>query len=180
MSTILMKQWGAGDNCKDLDNANELSAILIDIQGQFSCYKFIEKLREYYDSHRLYETVETKNENGRELTEKEINDKQIANKFDFVKQVMSNLFIFQCFDAVEFNLTVRSLASFLKKQKNVGLIVVDGIHFIEAVEYYSSKDKSSSMGGASESLNSSVIDSRDATGMKMKKGKVNNVFAMAN
>jgi len=34
-------------------------------------------------------------------------------------------------DAVEFNLAVRSLSSFLKANKNVGLIVIDGIHFIE-------------------------------------------------
>eukprot|EP00347_Sterkiella_histriomuscorum_P009559 403340741 len=173
MSTILMKQWGQGDNCKDLENTNELSAIIIDIQGQFSCYKFIEKLREYYDSRKLYDTVETFNENGRELSERELNDKQIANKFEFVKQVMQNLYIFSCFDAVEFNLTVRSLASFLKKQKNIGLIVVDGIHFIESVEYYSTRDKSY----ASESANQ---DPKDTSGLKLKKGKANNVLNMSN
>jgi hypothetical protein len=38
-------------------------------------------------------------------------------------------------DAVEFNLTVRSLADFLKKQKNIGLIVVDGLHFIDNLDF---------------------------------------------
>lgn len=38
---------------------------------------------------------------------------------------------------------VRSLANFLKTHKNIGLIVIDGLHLIENVEIYSFKsDKS--------------------------------------
>lgn len=48
-------------------------------------------------------------------------------------------------DAIEFNLTVRSLANFLKIHKNIGLIVLDGIHFIESVEYFSAKERSSAI-----------------------------------
>lgn len=49
----------------------------------------------------------------------------------FIKQVFSSLHIFSCMDAIEFNLAVRSLSTFLKANKNIGLIIVDGIHFIE-------------------------------------------------
>ena len=75
----------------------------------------MEKLREYYDNHKLWETVEDVAENGRQLTEKELEQRQTHNKFEFVKRVMQRLFIFSCFDAVEFNLTVRSLQGFMKK-----------------------------------------------------------------
>jgi hypothetical protein len=34
-------------------------------------------------------------------------------------------------DATEFNLAVRSLSLFLKNKKGVGLVVIDGIHFVE-------------------------------------------------
>lgn len=44
------------------------------------------------------------------------------------------------FDATEFNLAVRSLPTFLKVHKNVGLVVVDGLHYIENIEYYFHKD----------------------------------------
>ena len=53
---------------------------------------------------------------------------------------------------MEFNLTVRSLASFLKNHKNVGLVVIDGTHLIESVEIYSSKDR----GGDKNNQNSAV------------------------
>ena len=54
---------------------------------------------------------------------------------------MQNLYLFQVFNAVEFNLTVRSLANFLKTHKNIGLVIIDGMHFIESVDIYSAKDK---------------------------------------
>jgi hypothetical protein len=44
-------------------------------------------------------------------------------------------------DAVEFNLTVRSLSDFLKLQKNVGLVVMDGFHFIDNLDYQSQHEK---------------------------------------
>ena len=34
-------------------------------------------------------------------------------------------------DTVEFNLTVRGLNKFFRSNKSVGLVVIDGIHFIE-------------------------------------------------
>jgi hypothetical protein len=39
---------------------------------------------------------------------------------------------------------VRSLAQFLKTHKNIGLIVIDGLHLVENVEMYSVKSSSSS------------------------------------
>jgi len=44
-------------------------------------------------------------------------------------------------DAVEFNLAVRSLSSFLKANKNIGLIVIDGIHFIENQDFLSGLER---------------------------------------
>lgn len=44
-------------------------------------------------------------------------------------------------DAIEFNLTVRSLNKFLRRNKSVGLIVIDGIHFIENPEILSQFEK---------------------------------------
>lgn len=83
---------------------------------------------------------------------------------------MSNLYIFQVFSAVEFNLTVRSLASFLKTHKNIGLVVVDGTHLIENVEMYSVKasDKYSN--------NSSALGGKGTGG---KKASTNSVMTMA-
>lgn len=47
---------------------------------------------------------------------KELGEKCITeDKHNFIKNVLSNLFIYNCMDAVEFNLTIRSLADFLKK-----------------------------------------------------------------
>jgi hypothetical protein len=76
--------------------------------------------------------------------------------------------VFKVFSAVEFNLAVRSLASFLKAHKNIGLIVVDGTHLIENVEIYSVK-------------NSDKFPSSTVTGSAGKTGKKGaaNVMAMA-
>ena len=44
-------------------------------------------------------------------------------------------------DAVEFNLAARSLASFFRKNKNIGLVVIDGIHFIENQDFLTKFEK---------------------------------------
>ena len=44
-------------------------------------------------------------------------------------------------DAIEFNLAVRSLATFFRKNKNVGLLVIDGLHFIESNDFMSTFEK---------------------------------------
>ena len=54
---------------------------------------------------------------------------------------MSSLFVFPCMDAVEFNLAARSLASFFRKNKNIGLVVIDGIHFIENQDFLNKFEK---------------------------------------
>jgi len=38
-------------------------------------------------------------------------------------------------DASEFNLTIRSLATFLKSHKGIGMVILDGLHYIENLEY---------------------------------------------
>ncbi len=91
----------------------------------------------------------------------------VDDKHNFIKQVMSNLYLFQVYSAVEFNLTVRSLAQFLKTHKNIGMVVIDGLHLIENVEMYSIKhsDKYASS-SAANNLNS---------GKGPKRGGINNV-----
>lgn len=44
-------------------------------------------------------------------------------------------------DAIEFNIAVRGLNSFLRRNKSVGLVVVDGIHFIENQEILAQSEK---------------------------------------
>jgi len=57
------------------------------------------------------------------------------DKHAFIRAVLSNFYIFNCMDASEFNLTIRSLASFFKSHKSIGLVILDGLHFIENLEY---------------------------------------------
>lgn len=140
--------------------------MLIDVQGQFSCYKFIERVRQYYDQNQLYETVENSSGGGHQQSKEETEDKH-----QFIKQVLSNLYLFQVFSAVEFNLTVRSLAQFLKTHKNVGLVVIDGIHLIENVEMYSVKN--------SDKYGSSSNAQGTVSGGKPGRKPNNNVQAMA-
>lgn len=44
-------------------------------------------------------------------------------------------------DAIEFNLAVRSLPDFLRRNKSVGLLVIDGIHFIENQDFQAQFEK---------------------------------------
>ena len=49
--------------------------------------------------------------------------------------MLSNFYIFNCMDAAEFNLTIRSLANFFKTHKSIGMVIIDGLHFIENLEF---------------------------------------------
>ena len=129
---------------------------MIDVQGQFSLYKLVERVRNLYDTQGLWEGAG------------EGNKQETEDKHQFIKAVLQNVYVFQCYTAVDFNLTVRSLAQFLKTHKNIGLIVIDGLHLIENVDMYSIKSAGSS------SLQAS-------SGNKPGPKKVgNNIMAMAN
>lgn len=84
--------------------------------------------------------------------------------------------MFRVYTAVEFNMTVRSLANLLKTHKNIGLIVIDGLHVIENVEIFSvrSSDKygSSSTSGGGGGLSGGVTTGK-------KRGAVSNIQSMA-
>ena len=54
---------------------------------------------------------------------------------------MQSLFVFKCLDVNEFNLTVRQLASFFKAHKGVGLVVIDGMHFLENSDFLSNVER---------------------------------------
>ena len=55
LSATLPKEWGSGDEPKVIDEGQELGAILIDIKGSFSVYKYVQKLRDYYEKNNLIE-----------------------------------------------------------------------------------------------------------------------------
>ena len=44
---------------------------------------------------------------------------------------MENLVVMTCLDAAEFNLTVRSLQVVVRRHKNIGLVVIDGLQYLE-------------------------------------------------
>ena len=63
-------------------------------------------------------------------------------------------------DAVEFNLTVRSLNRFLRRNKSVGLVLIDGIHFIENQDIQSQFEKKQVKNFASaKHYNATTVDS---------------------
>lgn len=131
LSCCLPKEWGSSDDPKQIDEGQELGCILIDIQGSFSVYKFVQKLRAFYESNDLVEG--SKPEGGwasAEARQKMVSD----DKHAFIRTVLGNLYVFNCMDAVEFNLTVRSLANFLKTHKSIGMVVIDGLHYIENLD----------------------------------------------
>ena len=131
LSATLPKEWGSGEEPKSIDEGQELGAILIDIKGSFSVYKFVQKLRDYYEKHNLIEGSTP--EGGFESDEAK--DKAITDdKHAFIRTVLSNFYIFNCMDASEFNLTIRSLANFFKSHKSIGMVILDGLHFIENLE----------------------------------------------
>lgn len=164
LATLMPKQWGNGSGeVKEIAGAQEMGAILIDCMGSFSCYKFVERVRASYDLNQLAETVANR---GLGSPSKE----EVDDKHSFIKQVMSNLYLFQVYSAVDFNLTVRSLAQFLKTHKNIGLVVIDGLHLIENVDIYSIKQ--------SEKYSSSAAQGQ-LSGKGPKRGGLNNVQAMA-
>ena len=51
------------------------------------------------------------------------------------------LYIFNCMDACEFNLVVRSLATFFKSHKSIGMVILDGLHFIENLDHIYLQEK---------------------------------------
>ena len=55
--------------------------------------------------------------------------------------MLQNLFVIPCMDAIEFNSAARSLNTFLRQNKSVGLVVIDGIHFIENQEQVAQFEK---------------------------------------
>lgn len=79
------------------------------------------RITKLYDERQLNKVL------GRGATAKQIKANQVA----FVRTVLSNLFVLPCMDAIEFNLAVRSLNQFFRCNKSIGLVVIDGMHFIE-------------------------------------------------
>ncbi len=92
------------EDSKQIPDGQDLQCVLIDICGQFSARKFSEKVRNIYEKHELHSVL------GPRATEKQINE----NKTNFVKMVLSNLFVLPCMDAIQFNLVARRLSSFMR------------------------------------------------------------------
>ncbi len=45
LATLLPKQWGNGAEVREIPGAQEMAAVVIECMGQFSCYKFVERVR---------------------------------------------------------------------------------------------------------------------------------------
>ena len=116
---------------KRIPEGQELQCVLLDVLGQFSARRFAEKVKNVYDRYRLHEVL------GPRASDAKVKE----NKMNFVRMVLANLFVFPCMDAIEFNLVARSLGSFLRHKKSVGLLVIDGIHFIENSEILAAFEK---------------------------------------
>jgi hypothetical protein len=69
-------------------------------------------------------------------TSEEAKFKAISDdKHGFIRSVLGNLYVFNCMDSTEFNMTIRSLANFFKTHKSIGMVAIDGLHFIEDMTY---------------------------------------------
>ena len=106
-------------------------AVVIDVLGSFCARKFNEKVKQVYQRYELWKV------RGAQASEKDITN----DKHAFIRQVMSQLFVFKCVDVNEFNLTVRSLSAFFKQHKGIGLVVIDGMHFMENTDFMSHYEK---------------------------------------
>lgn len=88
-------------------------------------------MRDYYEKNNLISGSTPENGwESEEAKQKAITD----DKHAFIRTVLSSFYIFNCMDANEFNLTIRSLASFFKTHKSIGMVILDGLHFIENME----------------------------------------------
>ena len=70
---------------------------------------------------------------------------------------MQSLTVFKCMDGNEFNLAVRSLAVWLKRHKGVGLVVLDGMQFVENADFLSQYERKQN-----KHLNASADQAQDA------------------
>lgn len=90
---------------------------------------------------------------------------------------MKNLHIYQCMDVMEFNMAVRSLGTFLKNNKGVGLVVVDGLHFVEHSDYVNQhekkRDKSANQKIKMNTIEAEDIDADDFFSSNPKQGLLN-------
>lgn len=156
MNATLPKEWGQGDLPKEIPEGQELAVILLDIGSSFSVSKFAEKLRDFYSQNDLFSGNDTsfnahatsqhsKPKAGACPSSTAANDLQAKaidnDKSEFIKTVLKNLYIYECRDTVQFNLAVRSLPSFFRTNKNVGMVVVDGLQYIEVSEYLYAQEK---------------------------------------
>ena len=105
--------------------------MLIDVQGSFQARLFNEKVKQAYNRHELWKCL------GGNPTEKQ----KTNDKHRFIKQVMQSLTVFKCMDGNEFNLAVRSLAVWFKRHKGVGLVVLDGMQFVENADFLSQYER---------------------------------------
>ena len=126
LACLLPKEWQASDDSLaiQIPEGQELSVVYIDIMGQFKARQFNEKVKQAYNRYELWKCL------GSDFTEKD----KTTDKHRFIKQVMSSLYVYRCMDGNEFNLVVRALGSFLKRNRGIGLVIIDGMQFVEATE----------------------------------------------
>ena len=96
MSSILPKEWGTSEEPIVIEEGQELGGIYVDIQGSFCMYKFVQKIRDFYEKKNLIEG--SKPANGWENDEAK-NKAVTDDKHNFIRTVLSNLYMFSCMDA---------------------------------------------------------------------------------
>lgn len=105
---------------------------MIDIKGNFNLNKFIDKIRNFYDA--IYEKI-VKEKGGLPGDDGEIKepteDDILNDKSEFINKCLENFYIFSVMDAEEFTTVSRSLPIFFKNNREIAMVVIDGMHYFE-------------------------------------------------
>ena len=118
LNTIVPHEW-KGIELRGED-AQEAKVIWMDIKGDGSLGRLLERVRGYYDKNILKKL--------REKEEEKMSEKDVINdKSSFINKTLSNLIIYQPMDSQEFVVVCRSLPQIFRENRDVVLMVVDGL-----------------------------------------------------
>ncbi|CAI2363595.1 unnamed protein product [Moneuplotes crassus] len=109
------------------DSSISPQVILIDIMGEFSTEKFRQALTSHY--MWIAKLVFSKYETG--MT-KELIDRKLAEDLpEFIHSCCENLYIIKVFSCLEFSMVIKSLPGFIRKKREVKLVLIDGLHHLK-------------------------------------------------
>ena len=158
LNAILPNKWFNDVELKPEQESTESKAILIDIKGQFCFSRFINRIRDYYEKlikriakeKGIVEFAPKQNQmkNFNEVAGVETSHDKLDQEFDaekqqitendykqdkadFIRTCVEGLFVFTVMTPEEFAAVTRSLPSFFKKNRDIILICIDGLHSFE-------------------------------------------------